>query len=296
MRMLLHNRLGGWQICQPTSYKRHQVRRRLSMGSLILIIFLLAPIGGCASLDDLASGESWFTAEPLATYAARYTEPIILTPLAGDEIAASDDEFKSVVDFSLKMGPVQPQDQMDLHKANLISLLTNKSSRGSIAPWEGSIELGQQISSTSIWLASLETKYEPNLPFEADSEYVPMGILAMALNDGESNLNKDTYEDENETDVASSIFDVSQNTLGISPGLIASTSSGNLAWGEIISTSLRWVAMVFLAVVLLIPAGCSYAARLIGKRSTSSPSHRRCRSDDHAPSAISRAISNVASR
>lgn len=296
MRMLLHYRLGGRQKCQLTSYKPNEVHRRLSMGSLILIIFLLAPFGGCATLNDLASGESWFTAEPLATYAARYTEPIILTPLAGDEIAASDEEFKTVVDFSLKMGPVLPQDQIDLHKANLLSLLTNNSSRGSIAPWEGSTELGQHISSTSIWLASLETKYEPNLLLEPDSEYVPMGILAMAWNDGKSNSNIDISEDEHETDVASSIVDIAQNPLGISAGVIASTSSGNLAWGEIISTSLRWVAMVFLAVVLLIPACCSYAARLIGKRSRSSPSQRRRRSDDHAPSAISRAISNVASR
>lgn len=252
---------------------------------LLFLLFLIAHLGGCASLDDLASGDSWFTAQPFATGAARYTEPTILTPLAGDEIAISDEEFKPI-DFSLKMAPVQSQGQMDLHKANLISLLTNKVSRGSIAPWEGSMELGQQISSTSIWLASLETKYEPNLPLEVDSDYVPMGVLAMSWNDDDdANAKTDPI-------VASAI----QNPLGISTGIIASTSGSNLALSEIISISLRWIALVFLAIVLLIPAGCSYAARLVGARSRSSPSKRRRRSKDHAPNIISRAISNVASR
>lgn len=251
---------------------------------LLFLLFLIAPLGGCTTLDDLASGDSWFTAQPFATGAARYTEPTILSPLAGDEIAISDEEFKPI-DFSFNMGPVQPQGQMDLHKANLISLLTNKVSRGSITPWEGSMELGQQISSTSIWLASLETKYQPDLPLDVDYEYVPMGVLAMSWNDDDANA-------KTEPIMASAI----QNPLGISTGIIASTSASNLALSEIISTSLRWIALVFLAIVLLIPAGCSYAARLVGARSRSSPSKRRRRSSDHAPNVISRAISNVASR
>ena len=251
---------------------------------LLFLLFLIAPLGGCTTLNDLASGDSWFSVQPFAAGVTRYTEPAILTPLAGDEIAISDEEFKPI-DFSLNMGPVQSQGQMDLHKANLISLLTNKVSRGSIAPWEGSMELGQQISSTSIWLASLETKYQPDLPLEVDSEYVPMGVLATSWNDEEANA-------ETEPIVAGAI----QNPLGISTVVIASTTSSNLAWGEIISTSLRWVAMVFLAVVLLIPACCSYAVRLVCKCPGASPSSRRRRSDDVAPSAISRAISNVATR
>lgn len=297
MKTLLRYRLGGRQICQPTCYKPNEAHRRFSIGSLILIIFLLAPLGGCASLDDLTSEESWFTTEPLATKAVRYTPPTILSPLAGDEIATSDVEFKSF-DYSLAMGSTQPQAQMDLHKANLISLLTNKVSRGSITPWEGSIELGQQTQSTSIWLSSLETKYEPNLQFELDSDFVPMGTLAMAWMDDNASANNDPMQDENDTSIASSIVDKSQNPLGISTGVIASTSGNNLAWGEIISTSLRWIAMVFLAVVLLIPAGCSYAARLVSTRSRSSPQPRlrRRRPDDRASSAISRAISNVATR
>jgi len=215
MRTLLRNRLGGRQLCQPTSFNPNEVHRRISIGSLILIIFLIVPLGGCASLDDLASGDSWFNEQPFATGITRYTAPTILMPLVGDEIATSDEEFKPF-DFSLNMGPVQPQDQMDLHKANLISLLTNKSSRGSIAPWEDSLEFGQQIPSAAIWLASLETKYEPNLPLEVESEFVTMGVMAMAWNDD----NDTDANAEADPIMASAI----QNPLGISTGVFASTS------------------------------------------------------------------------
>ena len=47
---------------------------------LVLILFLFAPFSGCATLDDLALGDSWFTAEPMAAYASRHTEPMIMSP------------------------------------------------------------------------------------------------------------------------------------------------------------------------------------------------------------------------
>lgn len=249
-------------------------------------------------MDDLATGESWFTADLIAIDTVRYSEPIILTPLYGDEITFSDAEFKPI-DFSLTSGAIQPQEQIDLHKANLISLFTNKSSRGSISPWEGSMELSQQIPATSIWLASLETMYEASPQTEVDSKAVRISPLARSWMFNEANASIDPIEDENASSIASSNVDVLQNPLGISTGIIASTSGSNPVQGEIISTSLRWIAMVFLAIVLLIPAGCSYAARLVGgptpNRSSRSLRRRR-RPNADAPSAISRAISNVATR
>ena len=173
---------------------------------LVLLLFLIAPLSGCVTLDDLASGESWITAEPPATEAFRYAQPTALYPLADDEIATSDEAFKSF-NFSLTPGSIPQQDQKDLHKANLLSILTNKVSRGSITPWEGSIELGQQMPSTSIWLTSLEMKYEPDLPLEVDSDYVPMGTLGMAL-----------IDDEAKAEVDSIFAGAIQNPLGLSTG------------------------------------------------------------------------------
>ena len=171
-----------------------------------------------------------------------------------------------------------------------IGLLTNKVSRGSIAPWEGSIELGQQIPSTSTWLTSLEAEYEPNQHLEVDSEHISMDILAMARFD----VNAEAEAEASNNTLAVVAM---QNPLGISTGVIASATGSNLSWREIISTSLRWIAMVFLAVVLLIPAGCSYASRLVvGTRSRASPPQGRRRSNENVSSAISRAIANVATR
>lgn len=305
MKMLLHNQVEGQQLCQQAAINISEVHLRFPVGRLILIIIILlvAPSFGCATLDEIAKGEnsapgdSWFNVDPIAPVAIRYTVPAIISPLVGDEISTSDESFKPFV-YCSTLGTNLSVDQIDLHKANLISLLTNKSSRGSIAPWEGSIELGQQMPSTSIWLASLElkheqdeAKYEPNFQLALESEQISMGTLAMAWIDDANTSNSDPLT-----------FVTAQNPLGIAqPGLttgvslIASTAGSSFAWGEIISTSMRWIAMVFLAVVLLIPAGCSYAARLVvDTRSRSSPHSRRRRSNDRASSAISRAIANVA--
>lgn len=258
-----------------------------------MIILLLTPLTGCASFDDLAMGDygenldPWVTVAPDATDTVRYTEPVLMSPLKGDEIVTSDESFKPFV-FSSTLGSNFYKTQRDLHKVNLISLLTNTASRGSIAPWESSIEPGLQLPSTSTWLASLEAEYEPNQFVEADSEQFSMSALAMSwIDDADSNNGL--------LAVAASQNQSGMSMPGFSTGVIASTTVSSYSWGEIISTSLRWIAMLFLAVVLLIPAGCSYAARLVvGTRSRSSPQLGRRRSSDCTSSIISRAIANVA--